>query len=132
MVDVSVRGMVLYLHASTVVRYIEMCNDLSKNAVINCLRAVTALGGPIFQIRCDRGTNLVGASNELTSNLEHMYDGAIKQYLQTMGCEFIFNLGGVREHQIRSARAVLDYMLLNSTTLDSGSYTILETQIRVI
>lgn len=107
--------------------HIEMCDDLSTDAFINCLRVVTALRGPIRQIRCDQGTNLVGASNELTSNLEHMNDGAPKQYLQSKGCEFIFNspsashMGGVWECQIRSARAVLDGMLLNSTTLDSSS-----------
>ena len=67
-----------------------------------------------------------------------MNDGALKQYLQTMGCEFIINspsashMGGVSESQIPYAWAVLDCMLLNSTTLDSGSYAILDTQIKLI
>ena len=107
--------------------HIEMWDDLSTDAFINSLRTVTALRGTIRQIRCDQGTNLVGASNELTGNLENMNDGALKQYLQTKGCEFIFrstsasHMGGVWERQICSARAVLDGMLLNLTTLDSSS-----------
>lgn len=107
--------------------HVETCDDLSSDAFINCLRTVIALRGHIRQIRCDQGTNLVGASNEFSNMLRHMPNSDLKQFLQDNKCEFIFNtpsashMGGVWERQIRSVRAVLDGILSKSVVTDSAS-----------
>lgn len=44
--------------------HIEMLDDLTSDAFMNALRSFIAIRGPVRQIRCDRGTNFVGASRE--------------------------------------------------------------------
>ena len=71
-------------------------------------------------LRCDRGTNFVGAKNELAAALEEMDKDRIQQELLKEKCDWInfrFNfphsshMGGVRERMIRSARSVLSALL---------------------
>lgn len=82
--------------------HVEVLDDMTTSSFINAIRNVIALRGPIREIRCDRGTNFVGASSELTQH------GVL---------EFKFNpptashMGGVWERMIRSARNVLSTLL---------------------
>lgn len=41
--------------------HIEMLDDLTTDAFINALHAFIAIRGNIRQLRCDQGTNFVGA-----------------------------------------------------------------------
>ena len=68
------------------------------------------------KLRSDRGTNFVGADNELRKAVEEMDDERIRQYLLKKGCDFITfemnvpsarHMGGVWERQIRTVRCVL-------------------------
>ena len=89
--------------------HIEMVDDLSTEAFINAYRCVEAIRGPIKLLRCDRGTNFVGAANEFERN---MTDFLTQRY-----CTFEFNspaashTGGVWERMIRSARTILAGLL---------------------
>ncbi len=83
---------------------IEMFDDLTTDAFINALRSFIAIRGTICQIRCDNGTNIVGARREFVEALKEMDQEELKE----LGCEFIMNtpsssyMGGIWERQIRT------------------------------
>ncbi|XP_030581660.1 uncharacterized protein LOC115777804 [Archocentrus centrarchus] len=52
--------------------HIEMLDDMSTDALINGLRCFIALRGSVRQIKCDQGTNFVGAKNELNVALQEV------------------------------------------------------------
>ena len=93
--------------------HIEMLDDLSTDVFINGLRCFIAIRGSVRSIRCDQGTNFIGADNELKLNSKDMNMDKVKKYLENKQCEFIFNAphsshaGGVWERQIRTVRNVL-------------------------
>lgn len=78
---------------------------MSTDAFLNALRSITAIRGNIRQIRCDRGTNFIGAIGEIGKVAD------VK--LKSLGIEFLLNpphashMGGVWERQIRTVRSVM-------------------------
>ena len=104
--------------------HIEMLDDLTTDAFINALRSFIAIRGSVRQIRCDQGTNFVGARRELGEALKEMDQRELKE----LGCEFLMNtpasshMGGVWERQIRTIRSVLTSILEHSAKqLDCSS-----------
>ncbi|XP_028298181.1 uncharacterized protein LOC114460481 isoform X2 [Gouania willdenowi] len=104
--------------------HIEMLDDLTSDAFINALRCFISIRGHVRQIRCDQGTNFVGAKGEFLNALKDCNKEQLKQY----GCEFVLNtpssshMGGVWERQIRTVRSVLTAILdQSSKRLDSAS-----------
>ncbi|KAK0144664.1 hypothetical protein N1851_017006 [Merluccius polli] len=104
--------------------HIEMLDDLTTDAFINALRAFIAIRGNVRQLRCDQGTNFVGAKREFLNAMKDLDQEQIRKY----GCEFIMNtpssshMGGVWERQIRTIRSVLTAILDQSgKRLDSAS-----------
>ena len=104
--------------------HIEMLDDMTSDAFINALRSFIAIRGAVRQIRCDQGTNFVGARREFAEAFREMDQEELKE----RGCEFIFNtpssshMGGVWERQIRTIRSVLMSILEESAKqLDSSS-----------
>ena len=96
--------------------HIEMLDDMSADSFINGLRRVIAIRGPIDEIRCDQGTNFIGAVTDLdgaTGKVEH----ALQVFAANVGTKFVFNApgashaGGVWERQIRSVRSILNHTL---------------------
>ena len=96
--------------------HLEVVSSMSTDAFINALRHLVAIRGPIRCLRSDRGTNFVGASNEIR-------EPQVKAFLQKHGCDLVdwkFNvpksshMGGVWERQIRSARRILASILEQS------------------
>ncbi|XP_071486763.1 uncharacterized protein [Diadema antillarum] len=111
-------GLIFTCMASRAV-HIEVLNALTTDAFINALRRFISVRGPVKQLRCDRGTNFVGAEAEFKRCAESS-EGQVKDLLLKEGCDFIafkFNvpasshMGGVWERQIRSIRQVLDVLL---------------------
>ena len=108
-----------------------MCTDLSSDSFILALRRLISVRGPVSCIRCDQGTNFVGANIELNC----MDEGPIKSFLLSQNCqiEFIFSppsashFGGVFERQINSIRKVLSGILLDQGSLltEEGLITLL-------
>lgn len=103
--------------------HVETSNSLDTDSFINCLRRFIAIRGPIRQLRSDRGTNFVGAENELKNALNELDNDRIRRYLLQENCdcetfEFKMNvpaashMGGVWERQIRSVRNVMSSLLL--------------------
>ena len=52
--------------------HIELIESLDTSSFINALRRFMAIQGPVKQLRCDCGTNFVGARNELEATLTEM------------------------------------------------------------
>lgn len=104
--------------------HIEMLDDMTTDAFINALRAFIAIRGNVRQLRCDQGTNFIGARREFTKLMKEMDQERIK----SLGCEFLTNppaashMGGAWERQIRTVRSVLTAILDKSARrLDSSS-----------
>ena len=93
--------------------HIEMIDDLSTDIFINGLRCFIAIRGAVKEIRCDQGSNFVGADNELNSGMSTVDIEKVKTHLHQHHCEFVFNTpsashtGGIWERQIRTIRSVL-------------------------
>ena len=106
--------------------HVELLDDLSTDCFINGFRTFIALRGPVRQIKCDKGTNFVGAANELSNAFKEMCEGSVKDYLLQQKCDFVFNtpcsshMGGAWERLIRTFRSVLTG-LLGRVTLDGAS-----------
>ena len=108
--------------------HLELLDDMSTDAFINSMRCFIALRGPVQQIRCDQGTNFVGAKHELKQAMKGMKDHEIRARLLERECEFILNTpssshkGGVWERQIRTVRSVLTVLLdQHSNRLDTST-----------
>ncbi|XP_054607429.2 uncharacterized protein [Nothobranchius furzeri] len=104
--------------------HIEMLDDLSSDAFINALRVFIAIRGNVRQLRCDQGTNFVGAKREFMDSMKNWDHEQVKEY----GCEFVMNspssshMGGIWERQIRTVRSVLTAILDQSAKrLDTAS-----------
>ncbi|XP_070212738.1 uncharacterized protein [Littorina saxatilis] len=97
--------------------HLEVLDDLSADALINGLRNVIAIRGPIRTLRCDRGTNFVGASRELREAWNSIEKEELKKRLEDRQCEWIFNtpkashMGGVWERQIGTVRRILNGLM---------------------
>lgn len=110
--------------------HIETLDDLTTDAFMNALRTFVAIRGPVRQLRCDRGTNFMGARREFSELLK----GMDQERQRAIGCEFVMNvpsashMGGVWERQIRTVRSILTVMLdksasrLDTTTLRTFLY----------
>lgn len=110
--------------------HIETLDDLTTDAFINALRMFVAIRGPVRQLRCDRGTNFMGAKRVFFESLK----GMDQERQRAIGCEFVMNvpsashMGGVWERQIRTIRSILTTMLdksasrLDTTTLRTFLY----------
>ena len=119
-------GLIVTCLASRAV-HLETLDDLSTNSFINALRNVIAIRGNIRLIRCDQGTNFVGASKELRAAWKEMNSDLIAAKMLEKDCEFKFNppssshRGGVWERQIRTVRSVLNGMLKRTQRLTTSA-----------
>lgn len=102
--------------------HVETCNSLETDSFINCLRRFISLRGPVRHLRSDRGTNFVGAENEMREAVNELDEDKIKEFLLKQGCDMVefkmnvpaaSHMGGVWERQIRSVRSVLVFLLQN-------------------
>jgi len=104
--------------------HIELPDDLTTDAFMNALRTFISITGPVRQLRCDQGTNFVGARRVFSELLK----GMDQEQQRKIGCEFVMNvpsashMGGIWEHQIRTIRSILTVMLDKSASrLDTAT-----------
>lgn len=109
--------------------HIEPLDDMTTDAFINALRCFLAIRGQVHQIRCDQGSNFVGAKGEFSAAMKELDSERIQTYLVERQCDFVFNApssshaGGVWERQIRSIRNILTAISLESPgRLDDSSF----------
>ena len=101
--------------------HIEIANSLETDSFLNALRRFIARRGPVREIRCDNGTNFVGAERELREALKEMNHDELTEKLRQQQIDWKFNppaashMGGVWERQIRTVRRILATLLLEHT-----------------
>lgn len=99
---------------------LEVIEEMSSSCFINALRRFLSLRGPV-KIRSDRGTNFIGAAEEMRVNTIKVEGGPVQQFLDKSYITWIFNvphsshMGGVWEGVIGMTRKILDSMLLESS-----------------
>ncbi|XP_062611017.1 uncharacterized protein LOC134272834, partial [Saccostrea cucullata] len=102
--------------------HIEVLEEMSTSSFINALKRFITIRGNVKIIRSDRGTNFIGTVNTLHLNCVNVEDTTAKSYLEEKGITWIFNsphsshMGGVWERMIKTARRILDALLLDSST----------------
>ena len=118
--------------------HLETLNSMTTDSFLNALRRFISRRGKVRELRCDQGTNFVGAKYELASAFKELDTTPLKEYLSSQDCDWIdfnFNtphashMGGIWERQIRTTRSVLSSLLLDhGTQLDDESLRTLMTE----
>lgn len=94
---------------------IELVESMSSSSFINALRRFIVLRGKVSELRSDRGTNFIGATEDL--NIDVM-QGPVKHFLDQSKIKWIVNaphsshMGGMWERMIGVTRRILDALLL--------------------
>lgn len=97
--------------------HVEIATDLSTDACLLCIRNFINRRGVPIRIRCDNGTNFVGADNELKTVDDFLDHSIIQSDLSKHKIEWIFNCpanphaGGCWERLVQSIKKVLKYTL---------------------
>ena len=114
------RWAIIFTCLTTRLIHIELIEDMSSSSFINALRPFISLRGPVKEFCSDRGTNFVGATDDLRMNTINAEDGQISNFLYNTDTIWIFNpphsshMGGVWERMIGITRKILDSMLLDA------------------
>ncbi|XP_057209258.1 uncharacterized protein LOC130566061 isoform X1 [Triplophysa rosa] len=112
------RWAILFTCMSIRAVHIEVIESLNTGSCINALRRFFAVRGPAKQLSSDRGTNFIGASQELGMQATREDQTCLLKYLHENGCTWEFNpphashMGGAWERMIGVTRRILDGMLL--------------------
>ena len=100
--------------------HIEVSQTLVTDSFILAWRRFISRRGNIRTLRCDHGTNFVGAENEFKKQIKLLDSTKIQVYLQEHGCQWIdwkmnpptaSHMGGAWERQIRSIKSILQSLL---------------------
>ena len=114
----SKRWAIIFTCLTTRAVHIELIEEMSSSSFINALRRITAIRGPIKIFRSDRGTNFIGATDQIGIKSINVEDTKVKQHLDNTGSVWKFNsphsshMGGVWERMIGITRRILDGILL--------------------
>ena len=71
--------------------HVDVLQSLRTDSLINAISRIVARRGPIKKIRSDLGTNMVGADNELRSELAGLDRSKLQQFALRDGIEWVFN-----------------------------------------
>ena len=125
--EVKRYGLIIVCQASRAI-HLEVLDDMTTDCFINSLRCVIAIRGKITSIRCDQGSNFIGASAELKASFKNVDDAKVRDALLKSHCNFMFNspesshMGGCFERHIRTVRSILNQILFeHSHRLDTAS-----------
>ena len=100
--------------------HIKVSDSMTTDSFIQALRRLITKRGNVRQIPSDNGPNLVGAEQELIHAFNEMDHTKIQGFLQNNNADWIkwkrnppaaSHMGGIWEHQIRSARPILASLL---------------------
>lgn len=73
------RWAIMFSCLTTRAIHIEVIEEMSSSSFINALRRFEAIRGPVKVFRSDKGTNFVGAADELGIQTLNVEDGPIKK-----------------------------------------------------
>ena len=95
---------------------IEFLEAMDASTFICILRRFFSLCGHAKLLRCDRGTNFIGAKTELREAAWELSQEKVEKFVTEYGCKWEFNpphashFGGVWERQIHTIQRGLDAM----------------------
>lgn len=108
--------------------HIEVLDDLSTDCFIQSWRCFLSLRGNVKLLRCDNGTNFVGANNEISKLFSEMDESdRFTKFLREHQCQFVFNtphashMGGSWERLIRSVRSVFSGITMHMHNLTTSN-----------
>jgi hypothetical protein len=114
----SKRWAILFTCLVTRSIHIELVESMSSSAFVNALRRFVSIRGKVRIVRSDRGTNFIGATDDMKIDTVNVEDKTLKQFMYNSGTTWIFNpphashFGGAWERMIGMVRKILDSMLL--------------------
>ncbi|VDI59919.1 Hypothetical predicted protein [Mytilus galloprovincialis] len=79
-VSQSKRWALLFACLVTRAIHLEVIEELSSSSFINAWRRFIALRGPVRQVRSDRGTNFVGATQDLSMIAQFVEDRNVQNF----------------------------------------------------
>ena len=134
---------VMYTCLSSRSVHLESVFSMDTNSFILCLRRFICRRGSIKMIKSDNGTNFIGCQSELKELFRSLDHGKIKSFLRDeFDADYIVwernppyssHFGGVWERQIRSARNVLNGILLtHSQSFNDESFRTLLCEVECI
>ena len=122
--------------------HIEMTKRMATDSFILALRCFIARRGSIRSVRCDNGSNFIGAEKELEKCMNEMDNKRIGDFLLEKRADWIVwrknppmesHIDGVWERQIRSSRIILSYLIrTQSISLDKESLSTLFAEVEAI
>ena len=122
--------------------HIEMTKSMNSDSFILALRRFIARLGDIRSIRCDNGSNFIGAEKELEKCMNKMDNKTIGDFLLEKRADWIVwkknqpmasHMGGVLGRQIRSARTILSSLIrTHSMSLNEKSLSTLFAEVGAI
>ena len=83
-------GLVLTCLSSRAI-HIEVLEAMDTSAFICALRRFFSIRRLASLLRCDRGTNFVGAKSELDQALSELDKDMVERFVVKQGCEWLFN-----------------------------------------
>ena len=120
-------GLIITCMSSRAV-HIETLDDMTTDCFIKALRCLIAVRGSVRQLRCDQGSNFIGAKRILEEASQELPDNELRRFLTDNQCDFVFNspysshMGGSWERHIRTIRSILTAMLNeHSARLDTST-----------
>ncbi|XP_052714021.1 uncharacterized protein LOC128187654 [Crassostrea angulata] len=87
----SKRWGVLFTCLVTRAIHIEVVDSLSSSAFINAVRRFTSIRGKVKIFRSDRGTNFIGATDDLKIDTISVEEDTLKKFLYDSGTKWICN-----------------------------------------
>ena len=112
--------------------HIKVSHSMITDSLIQALRRLIATRGNVRQIPSDNGPNLVGVEQELIHAFNEMDYTKIQDFLQNNNADWIqwernppaaIHMGGIWEHQNRSARCILASLLqTHGDSLDEETF----------
>ena len=116
----SKRWAALFTCLTTRAVHIEVLEEMSSSSFINALHRFIAIRGNVKEFRSDRGTNFIGAMDDLKFNVVNVEDVYVAECLARNKVTWKFNpphsshMGGAWERMIGMSRKILDNMLSKS------------------
>ena len=95
-----------------------MIEQLSSSSFISALRRFISLRGPVTQFRSDRGTNFLGATEDLSIDSDFVEKGPVADFLSNSKVVWKFNpphsphMGGAWERLIGTVKRIFNSILL--------------------
>ena len=122
--------------------HIESGNSMDTDSFIMALRRFINRRGNVRQIRSDNGSNFIGAQKELQKEFQRFDHKKIGDFLRTSNADWLpwknnppyaSHFGGVWERQIRTARSILNGLLLShSKSLNDESFRTVLTEVECV